>query len=69
MQHPSRQPVHAAVTAEPGHVRLLWTGGWDSTFQLLRLLLVQGRHVTPYYLMRDRRPSVPFELETMTRIR
>jgi hypothetical protein len=50
-------------------VRLLWTGGWDSTFQLLRLLLVQGRHVVPYYLMRDRRPSVPFEIDTMARIR
>ena len=30
--------------------RLLWTGGWDSTYRLLDLLLVQKQHVQPYYV-------------------
>lgn len=48
---------------------LLWTGGWDSTFHLLRLLLVYRIQVTPYYLLRERRPSTPIEIATMDRIR
>ena len=50
-------------------VRLLWTGGWDSTFQLLRLLLEQHAPVEPYYLLRDRRTSTTHELAAMERIR
>jgi len=49
--------------------RLLWTGGWDSTFRLLGLLLLHRRPVTPYYLLRGKRPSTPIELDTMARIR
>jgi hypothetical protein len=50
-------------------VNLLWTGGWDSTFQLLRLLLIYRRPVTPFYLMDPTRPSTQIELKTMQRIR
>ena len=50
-------------------VQLFWTGGWDSTFQLLRLLLDQRAPVVPYYLLRDRRTSTTHELEAMERIR
>lgn len=49
--------------------KLLWTGGWDSTFRLLRLLLVLRRPVTPYYLKRSKRPSTSVEIDTMARIR
>src|SRR3982750_1912474 len=48
---------------------LLWTGGWDSTFQLLRLLLLHRRRVVPFYLVDPTRPSTPVELATMQRIR
>jgi hypothetical protein len=48
---------------------LLWTGGWDSTFQLLRLLLLHRRRVTPFYLLDPTRPSTQVELATMQRIR
>ena len=51
------------------HVRLLWTGGWDSTFQLLRLLLIERVDVQPFYLMREGRPSTEIEIATMERIR
>jgi len=30
--------------------KLLWTGGWDSTFRLLQLLLSEKKIVQPYYL-------------------
>lgn len=50
-------------------VPLLWTGGWDSTFQLLRLLLLEDRAVQPYYLEDETRPSTGMELATMVRLR
>jgi hypothetical protein len=50
-------------------VRLLWTGGWDSTFQLLRLLLVHGVAVEPLYLLDHSRGSLEVELRTMDRLR
>ena len=50
-------------------VKLLWTGGWDSTYQLLRLLLMQARPVVPYYLMDTSRASTQTELRTMEAIR
>lgn len=50
-------------------VNLLWTGGWDSTFELLQLLLRHRRHVQPYYLQDPGRASTRVELETMERIR
>ena len=50
---------------------LLWTGGWDSTFRLLNLLVVDQRAVQPYYIveMLNFRPGVPAEQEAMRRIR
>ncbi len=50
-------------------VALLWTGGWDSTFQLLRLLLQQGAEVTPYYLIDEDRASTGMELRVIKRIK
>lgn len=50
-------------------VNLLWTGGWDSTFQLLRLLLVERCRVAPFYLIDVDRRSTTIEIRTMRRIR
>ena len=49
-------------------VALLWTGGWDSTFRLLQLLLLHRVPVVPHYLEDPTRPSTPIELATMARI-
>lgn len=49
-------------------IKLLWTGGWDSTFQLLRLLLKHRLPVVPYYLEDPTRASTATELRTMQRI-
>lgn len=58
--------MEASITS-PAY--LLWTSGWDSTFQLLRLLLVHRTPVVPVYLIDERRPSLQVELRTMARIR
>ncbi len=50
-------------------VNLLWTGGWDSTFRLLQLLLVKKRKVQPYYIIDSDRLSTQMELWTMKEIK
>ncbi len=65
---PYRIVVKQSVSKEPA-ANLLWTGGWDSTFQLLQLLLVQRRQVTSFYLIDAERPSTGVELQTMKRIK
>jgi hypothetical protein len=51
-------------------VKLFWTGGWDSTYRLLDLVLVQGRQVQPYYLIDTHlRRSAGFEIRTMQTMR
>ena len=32
-------------------VNLFWSGGWDSTFRLLQLLLIEKRKVQPHYMI------------------
>ena len=49
-------------------VDLLWTGGWDSTFRLLQLLLVHCVAVVPHYLEDATRPSTQIERRTMAGI-
>jgi hypothetical protein len=48
---------------------LLWTGGWDSTYRLLDLVLLRGVRVQPYYVLDTARRSSLVELATMQRIR
>lgn len=56
------------ATDDPTRVNLLWTGGWDSTFRLLQLLLSHRVPVVPYYLEDPTRASTRIELDTMARI-
>lgn len=35
---------------------LLWTGGWDSTFRVLQLLLCSRDAVQPHYIIDPERP-------------
>lgn len=56
------------VDAMKPSVNLLWTGGWDSTFRLLQLLLQHRVPVVPYYLEDPTRASTRIELDTMARI-
>lgn len=49
--------------------QLLWTGGWDSTFRLLDLVLVRQLSVQPHYIVDPGRRSASKELATMDNIR
>ncbi|MBN1461181.1 MAG: hypothetical protein JXA57_16760 [Armatimonadetes bacterium] len=55
--------------SDTGPVRLLWTGGWDSTFQLLRLLDLAEIQIEPIYVIDEERRSVGVEILTMKRIK
>ena len=50
-------------------VNLLWTGGWDSTYQLLKLLLEDRVIVRPFYLIDADRRSTGIELLTIKNIK
>ncbi len=57
------------INIEKDHVNLLWTGGWDSTYQLLQLLLIYKSKVVPYYLIHEDRNSTGIELKTIIRLK
>jgi 7-cyano-7-deazaguanine synthase in queuosine biosynthesis len=50
-------------------IRILWSSGWDSSFRLLWLLLVEKRVVEPYYLIDAGRRSTLMEFKAMREIR
>jgi 7-cyano-7-deazaguanine synthase in queuosine biosynthesis len=58
-----------AKTNDSNTITLLWTGGWDSTFRLLQLVLMQGRRVQPHYIIDPGRCSLSYELRAMQRIK
>lgn len=62
----NQAPTASLGRAEP--VKLLWTGGWDSTYRLLDLVVVQGRCVQPYHVALQR-SSAARELHSMRAIR
>jgi len=49
-------------------VNLFWTGGWDSTFRLVQLLMTTGSVVQPHYIVRTE-DVTGIEISTMIRIR
>lgn len=50
-------------------VNLLWTSGWDSTFRLLSLVLIQQKTVQPFYVKDHQRASLEMEIKTMDKIK
>lgn len=50
-------------------VNLLWTGGWDSTFRLLQIVLEERKAVQPYYIIFKDRWSSDKEIDTMNDIK
>jgi len=57
------------METDQSQINILWTGGWDSTYRLLYLLVVKHLVVQPYYIIDHRRSSVPNELKAMEKIR
>jgi len=50
-------------------VNLFWTGGWDSTFRLIQLVLLLKKVVQPYYLIDHFRKSTLFEIRAIAAIK
>ncbi|MCB2208726.1 MAG: hypothetical protein KQH67_10580 [Bacteroidetes bacterium] len=50
-------------------VNIFWTGGWDSTFRLLQLLVVEKKTVQPHYIIDPTRKSTDAEIRAMNGIR
>ncbi len=50
-------------------VNMLWTGGWDSTFRLLQLILDTRATIQPVYVIDTERLSSLIEIQTMDRIK
>lgn len=59
----TKQDVHPKQT-----VHLLWTGGWDSTYRLLDLVLGRRVPVQPWYVRDEERASTPLEISVMAAI-
>jgi len=53
------------TTKNSNSVNLFWTGGWDSTFRLLQLILIEKKEVQPYYIIDHERRSTGIEVYTM----
>lgn len=49
-------------------VPVLWTGGWDSTFRVCQLALIERRPVQPHYFLLPR-PSTGVEIQTIRRLK
>lgn len=61
--------IFESTDIDIGFNKLLWTGGWDSTFHLLVLLLERKEKVMPIYLLDPDRQSLAVEIKTMSSIR
>ncbi len=49
---------------------IFWTGGWDSTFRLISLILANKGEIQPYYIINYKdRASTRVEIKCMDRIR
>ncbi len=50
-------------------VNIFWTGGWDSTFRVLQVILLEKRKVQPYYIIDPNRRSTNAEIKAMDNIK
>ena len=50
-------------------VKLFWTGGWDSTYRLLELVIFRKTRVQPVYIIDPDRNSVRYEMRAMQKIK
>jgi len=57
------------INLDKESIYLLWTGGFDSTYQLLNLLIVEHRKVIPFYIIDTGRSSACIELQRMKEIK
>ena len=56
------------LSSETATVDLFWTSGWDSTFRLLQLLIVEKKVVQPHFVFFEKRISSAMELRCIEKI-
>jgi len=61
--------VNARASTNDECVKILWTGGWDSTFRVLYATLVEGKRVEPHYIVDTDRPSSLRELKAIADVK
>lgn len=49
-------------------ILLMWTSGWDSTFRLLQIILIEKKTVQPIYIIDRKRKSLQHELKALENI-
>ena len=57
------------MTNQDSITNILWTGGWDSTFRVCQLTLIDGKRVQPHYIIDDKRQSAPIEQQLIMSFR
>lgn len=50
-------------------IKLLWTGGWDSTYRLCEILILLKKSVQPIYLIDEQRLSTREEIKAQAEIK
>ena len=50
-------------------IDIFWTGGLDSTYRVIELVLIFKKRVKPYYIIDSSRPSTLHEMKAMENIR
>lgn len=69
MKHMTRVNESTFDASNDRCVRILWTGGWDSTFRVLYSTLVDRKRVEPHYIIDTTRPSSIRELQAISDIK
>ena len=69
IENPSAAESSWEGSSDGSPVKVLWTGGWDSSFRVMELLLVEHRAVQPIYVLNLKRKSASNELRAMDRMR
>lgn len=50
-------------------IKILWIGGWDSTFRISQLYLKTDEIIQLYYILDEDRDSTGTEIKTMDKIK
>jgi hypothetical protein len=56
--------IHGGYDSQMDVINLLWTGGWDPTYRLLELLLIEDQMVRPHYIVDPECESIANEIIT-----
>jgi hypothetical protein len=65
----AERPIFATAWCMPETINILWTGGWDSSFQLVKSYIHGTTAIQPIYIVDESRQSTAMELLAIKRIK